>query len=76
MGTLILTLTLTNILLIVGIAGTVIGITHLIYPSGGRHDRPMRERKTRARGTQRILSNRLLVKLSLAGRRWRTPREP
>lgn len=44
MRTLVLTLTLTNILLIVGIFGTVIGITHLVYPSRDRHHR-YRQRK-------------------------------
>lgn len=39
MGILILTLMLTSVLLIIGIVGTVIGITHLIYPSRDRHDR-------------------------------------
>ena len=44
MRTLFLTLTLTNVLLVMGIVGTVIGITHLVYPSQGRHHR-RRQRK-------------------------------
>jgi hypothetical protein len=43
MGAMILTLALTSILLIIGIVGTVIGITRLVYPSGGRHHRPIRQ---------------------------------
>jgi FtsZ-interacting cell division protein ZipA len=48
MGALILMLALTNILLVVGIVGTVIGITHLVYPSRGRrHRQRKRDRNTR-----------------------------
>jgi beta-lactamase regulating signal transducer with metallopeptidase domain len=39
MNTLILTLGITNILLIIGITGTVVGTTRLIYPSRGRYHR-------------------------------------
>jgi hypothetical protein len=42
MRTLIFTLALTSILLIIGIVGTLIGITHLVYPSSSRHHRPKR----------------------------------
>ncbi len=44
MRTLLLTLSLTDILLIIGIVGTIVGITHLVYPSQGRH-RHHRQRK-------------------------------
>jgi hypothetical protein len=42
MGAMALTLALTSTLLIIGIVGTVIGITRLVYPSGGRRHRPIR----------------------------------
>jgi hypothetical protein len=42
MGAMVLTLALTSTLLIIGIVGTVIGITRLVYPSGGRRHRPIR----------------------------------
>jgi hypothetical protein len=43
--TLIFTLGLTSVLLIIGIIGTLVGITHLVYPSSGRHHRPRRRDK-------------------------------
>jgi Mn2+/Fe2+ NRAMP family transporter len=45
MRTLIFTLALTSILLIIGIVGTLIGITHLVYSSSSRHHRPKRRDK-------------------------------
>lgn len=42
MGAMALTLALTSTLLIIGIVGTVIGITRLVYPSRGRRHRPIR----------------------------------
>jgi hypothetical protein len=44
MGAMVLTLALTSTLLIIGIVGTVIGITRLVYPSGSRRHRPVREK--------------------------------
>lgn len=40
MRTLIFTLGLTSALLLIGIVGTLIGITHLVYPSSDRQPRP------------------------------------
>jgi hypothetical protein len=37
MQTLIFTLSLTSALLLIGIAGTLIGITRLVYPSSHRY---------------------------------------
>lgn len=43
-------LALTNILLIIGIIGTIVGITHLVYPSRGRGNlSPRRTRSLRER---------------------------
>ncbi|MDT5132311.1 MAG: hypothetical protein QOE41_1622, partial [Mycobacterium sp.] len=39
MEAMVRTLTLTSILLIIGMVGTVIGIISLAYPSGGRRHR-------------------------------------
>ena len=46
MSAMVLTLALTSTLLVIGIVGTVIGITRLVYPSGGRRHRPMRPGRT------------------------------
>lgn len=40
MRTLIFTLGLTSALLLIGIVGTLIGITRLVYPSSDRQPRP------------------------------------
>jgi hypothetical protein len=52
MQTLIFTLSLTSALLLIGIAGTLIGITRLVYPSSRRYcqerDKDMRSRVGRA----------------------------
>lgn len=39
MEAMLLTLALTNVLLVIGIIGTIVGITHLVYPSRGRRER-------------------------------------
>jgi len=49
MRTLIFTLGLTSALLLIGIIGTLIGITRLVYPSSDRHPR----RTKRDRGAKR-----------------------
>jgi hypothetical protein len=56
MQTLIFTLSLTSALLFIGITGTLIGITRLVYPSSRRYspkrNKDMRSRPGRAtRGT-------------------------
>ena len=49
MRTLIFTLGLTSALLLIGIIGTLIGITRLVYPSSDRQPRP----RKRDRGVKR-----------------------
>lgn len=52
MQALVFTLGLTSVLLIIGIVGTLIGITHLVYPSSSSYRRPKRRDKDiRQRGT-------------------------
>jgi hypothetical protein len=48
MQTLIFTLSLTSALLLIGITGTLIGITRLVYPSSRRYS-PKRDKNTRSR---------------------------
>ncbi len=44
-GAMILALAITSALLIIGVGGTVIGITMLVYPSEARRRRPIRKDK-------------------------------
>jgi hypothetical protein len=55
--TLVFTLGLTSALLLIGIVGTIVGITRLAYPSSDRHRQPKRiGRGIRRRGnaTKRV----------------------
>jgi hypothetical protein len=51
--TLVFTLGLTSVLLVIGIVGTIVGITRLAYPSRDRYPHPKRTERgiRRRRGT-------------------------